>query len=51
MIAATTADLGPFSLDAFRRGNLSASWKLVGAETSVDDVSTSEVSITNILWI
>ncbi|CAN0921366.1 Polygalacturonate 4-alpha-galacturonosyltransferase [Linum grandiflorum] len=46
VIAANTADLGPFSLDAFRRSNLSASWKFVGAETSVDDISTSEIKAT-----
>ncbi|CAI0471988.1 unnamed protein product [Linum tenue] len=43
VIAANTADLGPFSLDAFRRSNLSASWKLVGAEASADHLSSSEL--------
>ncbi|CAI0470550.1 unnamed protein product, partial [Linum tenue] len=43
VITANTADLGPFSLDAFRRSNLSASWKLVGAEASADHLSSSEL--------
>ncbi|CAI0425192.1 unnamed protein product [Linum tenue] len=43
VITANTADLGPFSLDAFRRSNLSASWKLVGAEVSADHLSSYEL--------
>ncbi|MCD7467617.1 Polygalacturonate 4-alpha-galacturonosyltransferase [Datura stramonium] len=33
VIKASTDDLGPLSLDSFRKNNLSASWKFVGQET------------------
>ncbi|KDP28715.1 hypothetical protein JCGZ_14486 [Jatropha curcas] len=42
VIKESTADLGPLSLDAFRKNNLSASWKVVGVETLVKNTSTSE---------
>lgn len=32
VIKASTADLGPLSLDSLRKNNLSASWKFVGQE-------------------
>ncbi|KAJ4896306.1 Polygalacturonate 4-alpha-galacturonosyltransferase [Raphanus sativus] len=36
VITASTADLGPFSLDSFKKNNLSASWRReVGVDTSV----------------
>ncbi|KAF8108561.1 hypothetical protein N665_0108s0094 [Sinapis alba] len=35
VITASTADLGPFSLDSFKKNNLSASWREVGVDTSV----------------
>ncbi|KHG15715.1 Alpha-1,4-galacturonosyltransferase 1 -like protein [Gossypium arboreum] len=38
----STADLGPLNLDSFRKGNLSASWKVVGVETSVQDNAISK---------
>lgn len=37
VIDANTNDLGPLSLDSFRRTNLSASWKLSGQETVSDN--------------
>ncbi|KAJ9188410.1 hypothetical protein P3X46_003769 [Hevea brasiliensis] len=39
VITARTTDLGPLSLDSFRKNNLSASWKVIGVETPV---TTSE---------
>ncbi|KAH9732974.1 polygalacturonate 4-alpha-galacturonosyltransferase [Citrus sinensis] len=39
---ASTVDLGPLSLDSLRKSNMSASWKFVGAETSVENNATSE---------
>lgn len=41
IITATTDDLGPFSLDYFRKSNLSASWKVVGLGTSVENNASS----------
>ncbi|GAB4861859.1 Polygalacturonate 4-alpha-galacturonosyltransferase [Ancistrocladus abbreviatus] len=38
VIAANTNDMGPLSLDFFKKNNLSASWKVVGKESS-DDAS------------
>ncbi|PPD93922.1 hypothetical protein GOBAR_DD09073 [Gossypium barbadense] len=38
----STTDLGPLNLDSFRKGNLSASWKVVGVETSVQDNAISK---------
>ncbi|KAK1364458.1 Hexosyltransferase [Heracleum sosnowskyi] len=40
VIKASTNDLGPLSLDSFRKNNLSASWKFVGHETQVDRISS-----------
>ncbi|XP_022757136.1 polygalacturonate 4-alpha-galacturonosyltransferase-like isoform X1 [Durio zibethinus] len=42
VVTTSTADLGPLSLDSFRKGNLSASWKAIGVETSVEDDATSQ---------
>ncbi|KAK8998372.1 hypothetical protein V6N11_083763 [Hibiscus sabdariffa] len=42
VVTTSTADLGPLSLDSFRKGNLSASWKVIGVETSVEDDATSQ---------
>lgn len=39
VIAASTNDMGPYSLDHFRKSNLSASWKIDGLETTVDGIS------------
>ncbi|KAL7238743.1 hypothetical protein ACSBR2_004775 [Camellia fascicularis] len=41
VITANTNDLGPLSLDFFRKSNLSASWKVVGLETSAENNATS----------
>ncbi|XP_017631187.1 polygalacturonate 4-alpha-galacturonosyltransferase-like [Gossypium arboreum] len=41
-VTTSTADLGPLNLDSFRKGNLSASWKVVGVETSVQDNAISK---------
>ncbi|XP_028123981.1 polygalacturonate 4-alpha-galacturonosyltransferase-like isoform X2 [Camellia sinensis] len=41
VITANTNDLGPLSLDFFRKNNLSASWKVVGLETSAENNATS----------
>ncbi|KAH0912499.1 hypothetical protein HID58_035820 [Brassica napus] len=35
VITASTADLGPFSLDSFKKNNLSASYREAGVDTSV----------------
>ncbi|GAV76668.1 Glyco_transf_8 domain-containing protein [Cephalotus follicularis] len=43
VISASTAELGPLSLDSFRKNNLSASWKVIGVETSVKTNATSEL--------
>ncbi|KAH1080875.1 hypothetical protein J1N35_020636 [Gossypium stocksii] len=42
VVTTSTADLGPLNLDSFRKGNLSASWKVVGVETSVQDNAISK---------
>ncbi|TYH58619.1 hypothetical protein ES332_D08G167700v1 [Gossypium tomentosum] len=42
VVTTSTADLGPLSLDSFRKGNLSASWEVV--ETSVEDDATSQAA-------
>ncbi|KAG2723313.1 hypothetical protein I3843_02G142400 [Carya illinoinensis] len=39
VITASTSDMGPLSLDTFKKNNLSASWKVVGTDTSVVDSS------------
>ena len=41
VIVASTNDMGPYSLDSFRKNNLSASWQVVGVDTSI--VTNSEV--------
>jgi alpha-1,4-galacturonosyltransferase len=45
VIKANTADLGPLSLDFFRKSNLSASWKVIGQDNSVETNTTSSESI------
>ncbi|PON37386.1 Galacturonosyltransferase [Parasponia andersonii] len=40
VIVNSTKDAGPYSLDSFRKNNLSASWKFVGVDTSI--VTNSE---------
>ncbi|KAE8685098.1 Polygalacturonate 4-alpha-galacturonosyltransferase [Hibiscus syriacus] len=44
VVTTSTADLGPLSLDSFRKGNLSASWKVVDVETSVENDGTSQAT-------
>ncbi|KAJ6338076.1 hypothetical protein OIU76_007705 [Salix suchowensis] len=45
VITSSTADLGPLSLDSFRKNNLSASWKVIGVDnTSVEDNAASEAN-------
>lgn len=39
VIAASTNDMGPYSLDHFRKNNLSVSWKIDGQEVTVDGIS------------
>ncbi|XP_043812769.1 polygalacturonate 4-alpha-galacturonosyltransferase isoform X2 [Manihot esculenta] len=46
VITASRADLGPLSLDSFRKNNLSASWKVIGVETMVKNTTTSELQKT-----
>ena len=46
VIASRTSDMGPLSLDIFKKNNLSASWKVIGAKTSVVDSDSSEVRMT-----
>nr|XP_027108194.1 polygalacturonate 4-alpha-galacturonosyltransferase-like [Coffea arabica] len=41
VIKANTNDLGPLSLDSFRKTNLSASWKFVGQETPAENSALS----------
>jgi hypothetical protein len=43
--------LGPLSLDSFRKNKLSASWKVIGGETPVDNKAASEVRMTVMLWL
>uniref|UniRef100_A0A5B6Z0P4 Hexosyltransferase n=1 Tax=Davidia involucrata TaxID=16924 RepID=A0A5B6Z0P4_DAVIN len=40
IITANTDDLGPLSLDFFRKNNLSSSWKVVGLDTSAENNAT-----------
>ncbi|KAI3764493.1 hypothetical protein L2E82_14502 [Cichorium intybus] len=47
VIKANTDDLGPLSLDSFRKSNFSASWKFSGQENVIDDSSPSEIVTTN----
>ncbi|GMI73591.1 galacturonosyltransferase 1 [Hibiscus trionum] len=42
VVTTSTADSGPLSLDSFRNGNLSVSWKVVGVEASIADKATSQ---------
>ncbi|OMP00495.1 alpha-1,4-galacturonosyltransferase 1-like protein [Corchorus olitorius] len=44
VVTTSTADMGPLSLDSFRKGNLSASWKVIGVESSVEDNASSEMA-------
>ncbi|KAJ6729838.1 GALACTURONOSYLTRANSFERASE 4-RELATED [Salix viminalis] len=45
VITSSTADLGPLSLDSFRKNNLSASWKVIGVDnTAVEDNAASEAN-------
>lgn len=47
VIKAYTDDLGPLSLDSFRKNNLSSSWNFVGQEISAGKNTTSaQVRIT-----
>ncbi|KAJ6722814.1 HEXOSYLTRANSFERASE [Salix koriyanagi] len=46
VITSSTADLGPLSLDSFRKNKLSASWKVIGGETLVDNKAASETNQT-----
>ncbi|CAI9101647.1 OLC1v1039018C1 [Oldenlandia corymbosa var. corymbosa] len=41
VIKANTDDLGPLSLDSFRKNNLSASWKFVGQELQDENAASS----------
>nr|XP_043623492.1 polygalacturonate 4-alpha-galacturonosyltransferase-like [Erigeron canadensis] len=41
-IKAKTDDLGPLSLDSFRKSNFSASWKFAGQEKVIDTVEIQE---------
>ncbi|PWA68202.1 galacturonosyltransferase 1 [Artemisia annua] len=48
IIKANTEDLGPLSLDSFRKSNLSASWKFSGQENVIDNISRpAEIVETN----
>ncbi|KAJ9563398.1 hypothetical protein OSB04_008558 [Centaurea solstitialis] len=48
VIKANTDDLGPLSLESFRKNNYSASWKLSGQENVIDiDSGSSEISANN----
>lgn len=42
VIKANTDDMGPLSLDSFRKNNFSASWKVDGQENVVDSVNIQE---------
>ncbi|KAK6920220.1 Glycosyl transferase, family 8 [Dillenia turbinata] len=42
IVAASTEDLGPLSLDSFRKHNFSASWKVVGLENSDENNADNE---------
>lgn len=47
VIEASTIDLGPLSFDSLRKNNISAWWRFVAVETSVENnATTSEVRIT-----
>ncbi|KAD4982717.1 hypothetical protein R6Q59_002347 [Mikania micrantha] len=42
VIKASTDDMGPLSLDSFRKNNFSASWKIDGQENVIDMVNMQE---------
>ncbi|KAF5732985.1 hypothetical protein HS088_TW17G00519 [Tripterygium wilfordii] len=42
VIAANTPDMGPLSLDSFRKSNLSSLWKIIGSETAPEIYATYE---------
>ncbi|KAB1218837.1 Polygalacturonate 4-alpha-galacturonosyltransferase [Morella rubra] len=44
VVTASTSDMGPLSLDVFKKNNLSASWKIIGAETPVVDPSENQAA-------
>lgn len=44
VIAASTNDMGPLSLDFFRKNNLSASWKVIGEKTPA--LTDPEINLT-----
>ncbi|OMO78647.1 alpha-1,4-galacturonosyltransferase 1-like protein [Corchorus capsularis] len=41
-VTTSTTDTGPLILDSFRKANLSALWKIIGVESSVEDNASSE---------
>lgn len=45
VITATTDDSNPLNLDVFRKSNLSASWRIVGADALNENNSIIEVCI------
>ncbi|XP_023549476.1 polygalacturonate 4-alpha-galacturonosyltransferase-like isoform X1 [Cucurbita pepo subsp. pepo] len=49
MIAASTNDLGPYSVDHFRKNSLSVSWKIDGQETTVDDISERNQTVIDLV--
>lgn len=51
MIAASTNDMGPYSLDHFRKNNFSASWKINGQEVTVDGISEVGLAFPSLLCI
>ncbi|KAG6593698.1 Polygalacturonate 4-alpha-galacturonosyltransferase [Cucurbita argyrosperma subsp. argyrosperma] len=48
VIAASTNDMGPYSLDHFRKSNMSASWKIDALETTVDAISEKNQVVVDI---
>lgn len=50
IIKASTDDLGPLSLDSFRKNNLSASWKFVGQVSLAKNKSTT-LEVRMIVWL
>lgn len=45
VITATTDDSNPLNLDVFQKSNLPASWRIVGADASIENSSIFEVGI------
>ncbi|VVB06468.1 unnamed protein product [Arabis nemorensis] len=45
VITTSTADLGPFSLDSFKKNNLSASWRGVGVDTSLTNSEQNQTTL------